>query len=90
MKWEIIHAEMTVAEDGGYVGQVQFKIEGHKQAYEIALQSNKRGKDWAYGLFFKDEAGPEAEIEAVEEELEDNDEFYEALIAAAKDALKQD
>ena len=88
MKWTIIHAEMTITQEDGYVGKVQFSVEGHKESYEVALQS-KRGKDWAYGLFFMGAAGPEDEIEAVEDELEENDEFYDALIQAARASLPQ-
>ncbi|MGN7453695.1 hypothetical protein ACTHPH_02635 [Paenibacillus pasadenensis] len=83
MEWKLIHAEMTRTDEDGFVGKVQFEVPGHKKPYEIALQS-KKGKDWAYGLFFLNEAGPEEEIEQVEEELEEDDELYEALIEAAR------
>ncbi|SDT49031.1 hypothetical protein SAMN05444162_4553 [Paenibacillaceae bacterium GAS479] len=89
MKWEIIQAEMTFNKEDGYVGKVEFKVEGHKQPYEVALHS-KRGRDWAYGLFFKNEAGPENEIELVEEELEENDELYDELIEAARAVVVRD
>ncbi|MCM3745851.1 hypothetical protein M3223_00645 [Paenibacillus pasadenensis] len=88
MEWEMIFAEMSYNKEDGYVGKVQFQVKGHKQPYEMALQS-KKGKDWAYGLFFKDKAGPEEEIELVEEELEENDEMYDALVEAARSALVQ-
>ncbi|QJC52170.1 hypothetical protein HGI30_11790 [Paenibacillus albicereus] len=83
MEWKLIHAEMARTEEDGFVGKVHFEVSGHKKPYEIALQS-KKGKDWAYGLFFLNEAGPEEEIEQVEEELEENDEMYEALVEAAR------
>ncbi|RXZ78310.1 hypothetical protein EBB07_27730 [Paenibacillaceae bacterium] len=77
---------MTHSKEDGYVGQVQFNVEGHRDAYEITLQS-KKGKDWSYGLHFLDRSGSEEEIFEVEEQLEEDDELFDLLVDAAKQAL---
>jgi len=82
MKLEIGSADMKQHEDGSYVGQVRFRVEGHPQAYEITLYSEK-GKAWDYGLHFAEESGSEAHIDAVEAFLEEDDDAFEALVEAA-------
>ncbi|GBF74189.1 hypothetical protein PA598K_02521 [Paenibacillus sp. 598K] len=81
----IIHASMTHSPEDGYVGKVQFRAEGHRDAYEIALQS-KRGKEWSYGLFFVDTSGREEEIFQMEERLEEDDELFDWLTETAMNA----
>lgn len=84
----IMDATMSYTKEDGYVGKVQFAVEGHDNEYEIALQS-KRGTDWGYGLFFLHDSGKEEQLLALEEELEDNDELFELLVQAAKDKLEK-
>ena len=88
MDVKIINARMTQSKEDGFVGAVQFEVEGHQQAYEMALQS-KRGKDWGYGLFFLDGSGNEEQLLLVEEEIEENDELFERLIEAGIAALQE-
>lgn len=83
----VLNASMTYSKDDGYVGKVQFSVDGHNQDYEITLQS-KRGTEWGYGLFFLKESGKEEQLEAVEDELEENDELFDLLVQAAKDKLE--
>ncbi|PZD95978.1 hypothetical protein DNH61_11140 [Paenibacillus sambharensis] len=86
MEIMITHAELTHSEEDGYVGKVHLKVAGHKQDYEVALQS-KKGKSWSYGLFFLNESGSEDDIFEVEDFLEENDEAFQAVIDAAKNSL---
>lgn len=86
MKIDIIHATMSHSKEDGYVGSVHFNVEGHQQAYEMALQS-KKGKDWGYGLFFLEGSGNEDQLLEVEDEIEENDELFESLIEAGMAAL---
>ncbi|MEF2244455.1 MULTISPECIES: hypothetical protein [unclassified Paenibacillus] len=88
MNITVIHAEMNYTKEDGYVGKVQFNVEGHKNEYEMALQS-KKGKDWGYGLFFLHESGNEEQLNEVEDELEENDEAFDRLVDAAMDALQK-
>lgn len=88
MNVAIREASMTKDEVNGYVGKVVFEVEGHEAAYEMALQSDK-GHEWSYSLLFAGSSGSEEQIEAVDAEIERNDELYERLIDAAVDALEE-
>ena len=79
---------MTLTEENGYVGRVQFSIEGDNNQYEITLQS-KRGKEWGYGLFFMNESGKEEQLLAVEDQLEEDDELFDFLVETAKEKLEK-
>ncbi|WP_261800067.1 hypothetical protein [Paenibacillus sp. PAMC21692] len=83
----IIDASMTHSKEDGFVGKVQFSVEGHDNEYEIALQS-KRGSDWGYGLFFLHNSGNEEQLLALEDELEEDDELFDYLIQTAKSKLE--
>ncbi|MHA6484257.1 hypothetical protein ACX1C1_20395 [Paenibacillus sp. strain BS8-2] len=83
----IIDASMTYTKEDGYVGKVQFRVEGHDNEYEIALHS-KRGSDWGYGLFFLNKSGKEEQLLALEDQLEEDDELFEQLIHAAQEKLE--
>ncbi|TDF99734.1 hypothetical protein [Paenibacillus piri] len=82
----VLEASMTHSKEDGYVGKVEFRVEQHKQPYEITLYS-KNGKEWMYSLNFLHESGSEEEIDALEELLEEDDELYDSLINAAKSKL---
>jgi hypothetical protein len=86
MKLTILDAKMTYSKEDGYVGHVSFQVENHKTDYEITLVS-KRGKDWDYALNFLNESGSEEDILAVEEDLEENDEWFDLLVEAARSKL---
>lgn len=83
---EILKASMEHSKEDGYLGHVEFKIEGHEHPYEITLQSTKGKNDWSYALHFLRESGKEEDIEAVEELLEE-DEHFELLVNAARETL---
>lgn len=87
MNVKIIHAQMTYSKQDGYVGSVHFEVEGHQQAYEMALQS-KKGNDWGYGLFFLSGSGNEEQLLELEDEIEENDQLFEQLIEAGRAALE--
>ncbi|WP_019006789.1 hypothetical protein [Cohnella laeviribosi] len=87
MQVEILGATLKYDEQQGYVGQVQFAVKGHKQPYEMTLQSDE-GSEWSYSLLFLNESGDENEIIAVEEEIDRNDELFERLVAAAQESLE--
>ncbi|MDF2717106.1 MAG: hypothetical protein K0R28_4031 [Paenibacillus sp.] len=87
MNWEIYDAEMVHSKEEGYLGKVRFTLEGQRSRYEITLQS-KKGKEWSYSLNFTEESGIEAEIEAAEVRLEEDDELFDALVEAAKSKLR--
>nr|WP_144028408.1 hypothetical protein [Paenibacillus ferrarius] len=83
---EVLQAHMEHSKEEGYIGKVEFKVEGHEHPYEITLHS-KRGKDdWSYALNFLNESGKEEDIEAVEELLEE-DEYFDKLVEAAQSSL---
>jgi hypothetical protein len=83
MKVNILGASMSQSEENGYVGQVQFEVDGHKQAYEVTLQSNNGRNNWSYALNFWNGSGSEEEIQAVDERLEEDDAFFEQFVIAA-------
>jgi len=82
----VLQATMTYSKEDGYVGNVQFGVEGHKNEYEIALHS-KRGKEWGYGLFFLHESGKEEELLTLEDLLEEDDQLFDFFIDKAKEKL---
>ncbi|QGQ96330.1 hypothetical protein EHS13_16300 [Paenibacillus psychroresistens] len=88
MKIIIQKAAMTHSKENGFVGNVEFLVESHKEAYEITLYS-KNTKEWSYGLHFLNASGSEEEIFAVEEQLDESDEFFDQLVDAAKAALEE-
>jgi hypothetical protein len=79
---------MSHSEDTGYVGIVQFEVAGHKQPYEVTIQSDNCRNNWSYALNFSSQSGSEEEIQAVDERLEEDDAFFEQFVAAAKAALE--
>lgn len=87
MKAEILHADMSYCETGGYLGHVHFRVEGHKQPYELTLQSEGPLDDWNYSLNYLHESGLEHEIEAVERAIEEDDDFFDQLAEAAVKCL---
>lgn len=88
MKWKVLHAEMTYREQEGYMGQVHFEVEGHKQPYELTLHSENRLDDWNYSLHFLRESGSEQEIASVEQAIEVDDDFFDQLVEAATARLQ--
>lgn len=88
MKIQIGAAEMKQDADG-IVGQVVFTVEGHPKPYEITLFS-ENGETWDYGLHFAESSGSEDLIDEVEAYLEEHDEAFDALVEAAKQALRTD
>ncbi|WP_442604300.1 hypothetical protein [Paenibacillus sp. KN14-4R] len=89
MQINIQQADMSFSKEDGYVGHVQFVVEGHMAPYEMTLQKSKKGKEWNYALNYANESGPEDDIMDVEEEIEENDELFDMLVNAAKDKLEQ-
>lgn len=87
MNLTIIQAEMRRTDDG-YVGTVQFSVEGHRHAYEAALHS-RDGKDWSYGLFFLNESGSEEDIDEVDAWLDENDDAFALLVETARRTLDE-
>lgn len=80
----IKNANMTYTQEDGYIGKVQFEVENHKEPYEITLQRKKQ-KHWGYALHYSDVSGPDGDIEAVDEYLDENDEAFDKLVQAALD-----
>ena len=85
----ILQARMEHSKADGYVGNVEFQVEHHKAPYEITLYS-RDNKEWMYGLHFLHESGNEQEIFLVEDFLDENDESFDRLVQAAKEAFLQD
>ncbi|MCA0754160.1 hypothetical protein KP806_03815 [Paenibacillus sp. N4] len=88
MNIRVIDAAMTYSKEDGYVGKVQFGVEGHKNEYEIALHS-KKGNEWGYGLFFLHESGKEEELLALEDVLEEDDDLFDFLVETAQEKLER-
>ncbi len=87
MNVQVLGATMSHTEEKGYLGHVKFAVEGHKQPYEITLQSDDGKYDWNYALNFSDEPGSEEEILLVDERLEEDDELFDLFVDTAKEAL---
>jgi hypothetical protein len=84
----ILKANMEHSKAEGYLGHVQFSVEGHEHPYEITLQSMRNKDDWSYALNFLSESGKEEDIEAVEELLEE-DEWFDLLVNAGLQVLEK-
>ena len=89
MKVEIIHADMSYSDADGYLGHVHFRVDGHKQPYELTLHSEGRMDDWNYSLNYLHASGIEKEIEAVERAIEEDDDFFDMLAEAAVKCLEE-
>lgn len=85
MNININHVESNRTEDG-LIAKVQFAVDQHKEPYEIVFYS-KDGKQWGYSLHFLRESGLEAEIEALDQYIEENDEAFDLLLGAARQAV---
>ncbi|GAB2699045.1 hypothetical protein ACFQWB_00370 [Paenibacillus thermoaerophilus] len=83
--WE---ASMKREPGEGYVGRVIFEVKGHAKPYEMTLYSED-GRDWEYNLLFAREPGKESDIAWVEEEIERNDDWFDALVDAACEKLEE-
>lgn len=88
MKVTILGAKMTHSDESGYVGHIQFEVEQHKQPYEVTIQSDNGRNNWSYALNFSNQPGSEEEIQAVDEQLEEDDAFFEQFVIAANKALE--
>lgn len=84
MKIRILGAKMSYNEEDGYVGRVEFEVEGHKAAYELTLLSSNGRNNWSYALNYLRGPGSEDEIQAVDERLEEDDAFFEQFVEALK------
>ncbi|TJY44268.1 hypothetical protein E5161_02450 [Cohnella pontilimi] len=89
MKTNILQAIMTHSEKDGYLGHVRFEVEGHKQPYELTLQSDGRLDYWNYSLNFANQPGSEEEIDTVERAVEEDDELFDRLVEAALNSQEQ-
>lgn len=83
MNIKIRSAQMKQLEDE-YIGHVEFEVEGHEKPYEITLYRKENKEEWGYSLHFLNESGPEDEIQAVDDYLDENDEVFQQLIEAAE------
>ncbi|MEF2967193.1 hypothetical protein V3851_15250 [Paenibacillus sp. M1] len=88
MKPNILEASMRKDEEGALLGRTVFEVEGHKAAYEITFYS-KKGQEWDYSLNYASESGIEAEFLSVDERVEQDDDFFDALLDAAWDTLEE-
>lgn len=87
MKFNIVEADMHKDSEGAFLGKTVFEVEGHKAAYEITFYS-KRGKDWDYSLHFAQESGLEEQLKQVDAALEEDDDWFDALLDAAEGKLE--
>ncbi|MFD1175743.1 hypothetical protein ACFQ3W_05415 [Paenibacillus puldeungensis] len=85
----IVEAEMHKQEDGSYIGKTVFQVESHKAGYEITFYS-KKGHDWDYSLHYAGESGMEEQFIAVDARLEEDDEWFDALLNAALGTLPEE
>ncbi len=79
----IKQALLETPEEGGYIGKVQFEVKGHKQPYEIVLHKSRKAKEWGYALNFLHVSGPDEEIDAVDELIDEDDDLFDRFIQAA-------
>lgn len=86
-KATVISATMRQEEDGSFLGQAVFKMEGQKSAFEISLFS-KKGKEWDYSLHYAEGERIEEELLAIDELLEEDDDLFDMLLDAARDTME--
>ncbi|MDQ0493243.1 hypothetical protein [Paenibacillus brasilensis] len=84
----IQQAQMTRDENGVYLGQVVFGVNGHQSVYEITFHS-KRGKEWDYSLHFAGESRVEEEMLEMDSWIEENDDLFDHLLDAAWSKLPE-
>lgn len=87
MKFNIVEASMHKDYEGAFLGKTVFEVEGHKAAYEITFFS-KKGKEWDYSLNYAHESGIEAQLLQVDTALEEDDDWFDALLEAAQGTLE--
>jgi len=87
VKITILNAIMSHHPKDGYLGHVTFGVDGHKQPYELTLQSDRKPDDWNYSLHFAGEPGPEEEIDAVDRVIDEDDDVFDMLVEAAMEKL---
>ncbi|WP_172199896.1 hypothetical protein [Saccharibacillus qingshengii] len=87
MNIKILTARMERMEDKSYKGKVEAEVEGHKEPYELTIYS-KNGNLWEYSLHFLQQPGPEEEILAFEEHIENDEEAFDKLVDAAWDTME--
>lgn len=87
MKFNVIEADMHKDSEGSFLGKTVFEVEGHKAAYEITFYS-KKGKEWDYSLHFAQESGLEEQLNQVDAALEEDDDWFDALLDAAEGKLE--
>lgn len=85
-KATVISATMRQEEDGSFLGQAVFKMEGQKSAFEISFFS-KKGKEWDYSLHYAEGERIEEELLAIDELLEEDDDLFDILLDAARDTM---
>ncbi len=85
MNIHIEQASMERNEDQRFIGKVILRVDNHKQPYELILDS-KNMKSWGYALYFLRESGPEDEIDALDEYLDEHDDVFERIVQEAVDA----
>ncbi len=89
MNIKILNARMERREDKSYMGKVEAEVEGHKEPYELTIYS-KSGDAWEYSLHFLQQPGPEEEILAFEEHIENDDEAFDVMVDAAWDSMESE
>lgn len=87
MNFVIVEASMHRDSDGAFLGKTVFEVEGHQAAYEITFFS-KRGKEWDYSLNYAQESGIEAQLLQIDAKLEEDDDWFDALLEAAQATLE--
>lgn len=87
MDIKILNARMERMEDKSYKGKVEAEVAGHKEPYELTIYS-KSGDMWEYSLHFLKQPGPEEEILAFEEFIENDGEAFDTLVDAAWDTME--
>lgn len=87
MENKILNARMERREDKSYMGKVEVEVAGHKEPYELTIYS-KNGNTWEYSLHFLQQPGPEEEILAFEEYIENDEEAFDILVDAAWDTME--
>lgn len=86
-KATVISATMRQEEDGTFLGQAVFNMEGQKSTFEISFFS-KKGKEWDYSLHYAEGERIEEELLAIDELLEEDDDLFDMLLDAARDAME--
>lgn len=86
MDVHIEHADMSRNEEEHFIGHTTFRLDDHKDLFEVTFLS-KRGTNWDYSINFAKESGSEEELFRIDTLLIEHDTLFDQLLDAALDTM---